>query len=207
VVMEAWVHGVSTRKVDDLVAALGVGSGISKSEVSRICKQLDTDLDAFRSRPLNHVEFPYVFADATYIKGRVNGRVVSRAAVVATGVTISHRIARSTMPAARPSRTAGNTSAKGAVARLSDSPRTAASTSPATSRAPPVRKPQVSTAIAAVERGAKPTAPGNITGASVGTVAGAANPGASATGASGGGAAGGPVGAGGTGRLIVVPAG
>jgi putative transposase len=85
--MEAWVHGVSTRKVDDLVAALGVGAGISKSEVSRICAQLDTDLDAFRARPLNHVEFPYVFADATYLKGRVNGRVVSRAVVVATGVT------------------------------------------------------------------------------------------------------------------------
>ena len=87
VVMEAWVHGVSTRKVDDLVAALGVSSGISKSEVSRICKELDRDLDAFRARPLNHVEFPYVFADATYLKGRVNGRVVSRAVVVATGVT------------------------------------------------------------------------------------------------------------------------
>jgi transposase-like protein len=49
--MEAWVHGVSTRKVDDLVAALGVGSGISKSEVSRICAELDRDLDAFRNRP------------------------------------------------------------------------------------------------------------------------------------------------------------
>lgn len=87
VVMEAYVHGISTRKVDDLVQALGVGSGISKSEVSRICAQLDTDLDAFRNRPLDHVEFPYVFADATYIKGRVNGRVVSRAVVIATGVT------------------------------------------------------------------------------------------------------------------------
>jgi putative transposase len=85
--MEAWVHGVSTRKVDDLVAALGVGSGISKSEVSRICGELDRDLDAFRSRPLGHIEFPYVFADATHLKGRVNGRVVSRAVVVATGVT------------------------------------------------------------------------------------------------------------------------
>jgi len=87
VVMEAWVHGVSTRKVDDLVKALGVASGISKSEVSRICAQLDTDLEAFRNRPLDHVEFRYVFADATYVKGRVNGRVVSRAVVVATGVT------------------------------------------------------------------------------------------------------------------------
>ena len=87
VVMEAWVHGVSTRKVDDLVKALGAASGISKSEVSRICAQLDTDLEAFRNRPLDHVEFRYVFADATYVKGRVNGRVVSRAVVVATGVT------------------------------------------------------------------------------------------------------------------------
>jgi putative transposase len=87
VVMEAYVHGISTRKVDDLVQALGVGSGISKSEVSRICAQLDTDLEAFRNRPLDHVEFPYVFADATYLKGRVDGRVVSRAVVIATGVT------------------------------------------------------------------------------------------------------------------------
>lgn len=87
VVMEAYVHGVSTRKVDDLVQALGVGSGISKSEVSRICAELDGDLEAFRTRSLGHVAFPYVFADATYLKGRVNGRVVSRAVVVATGVT------------------------------------------------------------------------------------------------------------------------
>ena len=87
VVMEAYVHGVSTRKVDDLVQALGVSAGISKSEVSRICAELDRDLDAFRNRPLEHVEFPYVFADATYVKGRVNSRVVSRAVVVATGVT------------------------------------------------------------------------------------------------------------------------
>ncbi len=87
VVMEAWVHGVSTRKVDDLVKALGVASGISKSEVSRICAELDRDLEAFRNRPLDHVAFPYVFADATYVKGRVRGRVVSRAVVVATGVT------------------------------------------------------------------------------------------------------------------------
>jgi len=87
VVMEAYVHGVSTRKVDDLVAALGLEAGISKSEVSRICKELDTEMEAFRGRKLDHVEFPYVFADATYVKGRVNGRVVSRAVVIATGVT------------------------------------------------------------------------------------------------------------------------
>jgi putative transposase len=87
VVMEAYVHGVSTRKVDDLVKALGVGSGISKSEVSRICAELDRDLKTFRERPLDHTEFVYVFVDATYIKGRVRGRVVSRAVVIATGVT------------------------------------------------------------------------------------------------------------------------
>jgi transposase-like protein len=87
VVMEAYVHGVSTRKVDDLVKALGVGAGISKSEVSRICSELDRDLKAFRERPLEHTEFVYVFLDATYVKGRVRGRVVSRAVVIATGVT------------------------------------------------------------------------------------------------------------------------
>src|SRR4051812_18071253 len=87
VVMEAYVHGVSTRKVDDLVKALGLESGISKSEVSRICTELDVEMAAFRSRSLGHVAFPYVFCDATYVKGRVGGRVVSRAVVVATGVT------------------------------------------------------------------------------------------------------------------------
>jgi putative transposase len=88
VVMEAYVHGVSTRKVDDLVAALGLESGISKSEVSRICAELDEQLGAFRSRSLAHVEFPYVFLDATYLKGRVDHQVVSRAVVVATGVSM-----------------------------------------------------------------------------------------------------------------------
>jgi putative transposase len=85
--MEAYVHGVSTRKVDDLVAALGLEAGISKSEVSRICTELDEPLEAFRTRPLGHVEFPYVFCDATYVKARTGGRVVSKAIVVATGVT------------------------------------------------------------------------------------------------------------------------
>ena len=89
VVMEAYVHGVSTRKVDDLVAALGAGSGISKSEVSRICTALDAEMAAFRARPLGHVEFPYVFLDATYLKGRVSGQVVSRAVAVATGVSMN----------------------------------------------------------------------------------------------------------------------
>jgi len=85
VVMEAYVHGVSTRSVDDLVKALGAASGISKSEVSRICAELDDDLEAFRTRPLEGA-FPYVFADATYVKARVRGRVISRAVVIATGV-------------------------------------------------------------------------------------------------------------------------
>jgi putative transposase len=88
VVMEAYVHGVSTRKVDDLVVALGVDTGISKSEVSRICGELDEELAAFRDRRLDHVEFPYVFLDATYLKGRVAHQVVSRAVVVATGVSM-----------------------------------------------------------------------------------------------------------------------
>ena len=89
VVMEAYVHGVSTRKVDDLVAALGAASGISKSEVSRICAGLDEEMTAFRTRRLDHVEFPYLFADATFVKGRVGGQVVSRAVVVVTGVTMT----------------------------------------------------------------------------------------------------------------------
>jgi transposase-like protein len=87
VVVEAYVHGVSTRKVDDLVAALGAASGISKSEVSRICAGLDAEMAAFRARRLDHTEFPYLFADATFVKGRVGGQVVSRAVVVVTGVT------------------------------------------------------------------------------------------------------------------------
>jgi putative transposase len=87
VVMEAYVLGVSTRKVDDLVKSLGLEAGISKSEVSRICSELDGDLEAFSTRTLGHVEVPYVFVDATFVKGCVRGRVVSRAVVVATGVT------------------------------------------------------------------------------------------------------------------------
>ena len=87
VVMEAYVHGTSTRKVDDLVKALGVDAGISKSEVSRICGELDGEVAAFRSRSLAHTAFAYLFLDATYLKARVDGRVVSRAVVIATAVT------------------------------------------------------------------------------------------------------------------------
>jgi transposase-like protein len=85
VVQEAYVHGVSTRKVDDLVRALGV-DGISKSEVSRICGELDTAVAAFRLRPLTG-EYRYLWLDATYHKVRVDGRVISQATVVAVGVT------------------------------------------------------------------------------------------------------------------------
>ncbi|GAA4968890.1 IS256 family transposase [Kineococcus glutinatus] len=91
VVMEAYVHGVSTRKVDDLVAALGVDSGLSKSEVSRICADLDGEVAAWRSRPLDGQAVPYVFLDATYCKARIRGRVVSQAVVIATGVTLDGR--------------------------------------------------------------------------------------------------------------------
>jgi putative transposase len=86
VVMEAYLHGVSTRKVDDLVKALGADTGISKSEVSRICADLDQEVGAFRDRSLADQSFPYVFLDATYCKARVNHRVVSQAVVIATGV-------------------------------------------------------------------------------------------------------------------------
>lgn len=85
VIMEAYVHGVSTRSVDDLVAAMGVQAGVSKSEVSRICAGLDTEIEAFRTRSLTHTEFPYVFCDATFCKVRVGAHVVSQALVVATG--------------------------------------------------------------------------------------------------------------------------
>src|ERR687897_1598275 len=98
VVMEAYVHGVSTRKVDDLVAAMGADSGISKTEVSRICADLDVEVAAFRDRSLSEVAFPYVFLDACYGKARIGGdrrgrgsRVAAQAVVVATGVSADGR--------------------------------------------------------------------------------------------------------------------
>jgi transposase-like protein len=87
VVMEAYVHGVSTRSVDDLVDALGATSGIKKSEVSRICAGLDEIVGAFRTRRLDHIEFPYVYLDATYLHVRnQTGQVTSMAVVIATGI-------------------------------------------------------------------------------------------------------------------------
>lgn len=91
VVMEAYLHGVSTRKVDDLVKALGADTGISKSEVSRICADLDVEVGAFTGRDLSAMDYPYVFLDATYCKARVNYRVVSQAMVVAIGVAADGR--------------------------------------------------------------------------------------------------------------------
>jgi transposase-like protein len=85
VVQEAYVHGVSTRKVDDLMRALGL-EGISKSEVSRVCSALDAEVEAFRTRPITG-EHPYIWLDATYHKVRQDGRVISMATVVAIGVT------------------------------------------------------------------------------------------------------------------------
>ena len=85
VVVEAYVKGVSTRKVDDLVRALGI-DGISRSEVSRICKSLDGEVKAFLHRPIEQ-PCPYLWLDATFHKVREAGRVVSVATVVAVGVT------------------------------------------------------------------------------------------------------------------------
>jgi putative transposase len=93
VVMEAYIGGVSTRKVDALVAALGVQSGISKSQVSRICQEIDEQVQAFLNRPLQESGYAYVYLDATYLHGRLGKalQVCSRAVVVAMGVNADGR--------------------------------------------------------------------------------------------------------------------
>ena len=91
VICSAWIEGVSTRKVDDLVKALGNESGISRSTVSRICKDIDEGVHEFLSRRLDRTWFPYLFVDATYLDVRVGHRVVCRALVVATGVSAQGR--------------------------------------------------------------------------------------------------------------------
>jgi transposase-like protein len=88
VVQEAYVLGVSTRRVEDLVQALGI-AGVSKSEVSRMCAALDAEVEAFRTRSLSGERYPYLWLDATYLKVREGGRVVSMAALVAMGVAIT----------------------------------------------------------------------------------------------------------------------
>jgi putative transposase len=85
VVQEAYVGGVSTRRVDELVKALGM-EGISKSQVSRLCAELDAEVERFRTRPLT-AEYPYLWLDATFVKARAEGRVAGQAVVVAVGVT------------------------------------------------------------------------------------------------------------------------
>jgi transposase-like protein len=85
VIQQAYIEGVSTRRVDDLIRALGC-EGISKSDVSRICTELDTVVNAFRNRPLDTGPYPYLWLDALTQKVRENGRVVNIAVVVATAV-------------------------------------------------------------------------------------------------------------------------
>ena len=84
VVQEAYVQGVSTRSVDDLVQAMGM-TGISKSQVSRLCAEIDEKVKAFLQRPIEG-DWPYLWIDATYVKVRQNGRIVSVAVIVAVGV-------------------------------------------------------------------------------------------------------------------------
>jgi putative transposase len=93
VIMEAYINGVSTRKVDALVAALGSQSGIFKSQVSRICQEIDQRVLAFLNRPLEGSGYAYVYLDATYLKGRLGRalQVCSRAAVIAMGVNADGR--------------------------------------------------------------------------------------------------------------------
>lgn len=86
VIMTAYITGTSTRKVDDLVKALGCDSGISKSTVSRICAEIDADVAVLRTRRLDHIGFVYVWLDATYLHVRENRQVVSKAVVIATGL-------------------------------------------------------------------------------------------------------------------------
>jgi transposase-like protein len=89
VIQEAYIQGVSTRAVDDLVKAMGM-SGVSKSQVSRLCEEIDERVKAFLERPIEG-DWPYLWIDATYLKARQNGRIVSLAAIVAVGVNADGR--------------------------------------------------------------------------------------------------------------------
>ena len=89
VIQEAYVHGVSTRSVDDLVKAMGA-SGVSKSQVSRLVAEIDERVNAFLTRPIEG-EWPYLWIDATYLKEREGGRIVSTAAIIAVGVNTDGR--------------------------------------------------------------------------------------------------------------------
>jgi len=89
VIQEAYIQGVSTRSVDDLVKAMGM-SGISKSQVSRLCEEIDEKVKAFLDRPIEG-EWPYLWIDATYLKVRRGGRIVSVAVIIAVGVNTDGR--------------------------------------------------------------------------------------------------------------------
>ncbi len=89
VIQEAWIGGVSTRRVDELVQAMGL-SGISKNQVSKLCKDIDERVNAFLDRPIDG-EWPYLWLDATYLKVRDGGRIVSVAAIIAVAVTTEGR--------------------------------------------------------------------------------------------------------------------
>ena len=89
VIQEAWIGGVSTRRVDELVQAMGL-SGISKSTVSKLCKDIDERVNDFLERPLTG-EWPYLWLDATYLKARQGGRIVSIAAIIAVAVNTDGR--------------------------------------------------------------------------------------------------------------------
>ena len=89
VIQEAYIQGVSTRSVDDLVKAMGM-SGVSKSQVSRLCEEIDERVTAFLERPIEG-DWPYLWIDATYVKARQNGRVVSLATIIAVGVNADGR--------------------------------------------------------------------------------------------------------------------
>lgn len=91
VICQAWIDGVSTRKVDNLLKALGNTSGISRSQVSRVCAQIDQVVAEFTGRVLDQTWYPYLFLDATYLNVRLGGRVVSQALVVATGIAATGR--------------------------------------------------------------------------------------------------------------------
>src|SRR5262245_15954774 len=89
VIQEAYIQGISTRSVDDLVKAMGM-SGVSKSQVSRLCEEIDERVNAFLERPIEG-DWPYLWIDATYVKARQNGRVVSVAVIIAVGVNSDGR--------------------------------------------------------------------------------------------------------------------
>ena len=89
VIQEAYIQGISTRSVDDLVQAMG-GTGVSKSQVSRLCQEIDERVRAFLDRPIEG-EWPYLWIDATYVKVRQDGRIVSVAVIVAVGVNTDGR--------------------------------------------------------------------------------------------------------------------